>query len=118
MRGFITDGLLKRLPHAPDVHNHQVYKLEVTAKGTKRIESALKREAEAAAKAEATPDAGKPAKATSKPKGKAKAKKATKVAKAETPTSEPARAIETAPEQTVTDHPLLPPNEMTEQAQA
>lgn len=51
MRGFIEDGLLKRVPHEPDAKGHTVYKLEVSAKGSKRIETNVKRAAEAAAKA-------------------------------------------------------------------
>jgi hypothetical protein len=56
MRGFITDGLLKRLPVAPSAEGHTVYKLELTQKGHKRIETATKRSAEAEANGKAEPD--------------------------------------------------------------
>jgi hypothetical protein len=75
MRGFITDGLLKRLPVAPSSEGHTVYRLEVTTKGTKRIEGNGKRAAEAEAKGEGEtkPKATSKAKGASKPKTKAKA---------------------------------------------
>jgi hypothetical protein len=61
MRGFITDALLKRLPVPAAANGHQVYKLELTAKGLQRIKQA---EARAAKQAEAgTADTDKPAKA-------------------------------------------------------
>lgn len=90
MRGFITDGLLKRVPVAPDANGHSVYKLELTGKGSKRIETTLAWLAKAAEAAEGD----KPAKAAGKPKGKAKAKKAAKAKPAETPVSEPAKPAE------------------------
>lgn len=94
MRGFITDGLLKRVPVAPNALGHSVYKLELTAKGTKRIESAVKRAAEAAAKGDDA-TAAKPkkaaAKGAAKPKGAAKRKGATKAAPAtQAPSDAPA----------------------------
>ena len=86
MRGFISDALLKRLPAAKSPEGHEVYKLEVTPKGLKRIEATKAQ----AAKLEAE---GKnvPARAPAKAKGKAKAKKAAKAKPVETPVSEPAK---------------------------
>lgn len=95
MRGFITDGLLKRLPASPTAEGHHVYKLEVTAKGTKRIEGNVKRAAEAEAKGEGEPK--KPAKAAAKAKGASKRKAKAKQAGNETPASEPAKATEAVP---------------------
>lgn len=74
MRGFISDGYLKRLPTAPDGKNHQVYRCEVTPKGLKRIEKRAAMEAAAEANTVPTDEAApKPA--------KAKAKKATSKAR-------------------------------------
>ena len=70
MRGFITDALLKRLPAPPSAEGHKVYRLELTAKGKARIESAAKREAALAAAGKAA-DGDKPAKpAKAKPASK------------------------------------------------
>jgi hypothetical protein len=96
MRGFITDGLLKRLPVAPSAEGHTVYRLEVTAKGTKRIEGNVKRAAEAEAKGEGEGEA-KPkakAKAAAKAKGASKPKAKAKAKSAETPISEADKAAE------------------------
>lgn len=94
MRGFITDGLLKRLPVAPSSEGHTVYRLEVTTKGTKRIEGNVKRAAEAEAKGEGEtkPKAKAAAKAKGAPKPKAKAK----AKPVETPTSEADKPAEGA----------------------
>lgn len=96
MRGFITDGLLKRIPTAPNALGHSVYKLELTAKGTKRIESTAKRLAEEAAKGEAEPAAKAPRKGPAKAKGAAKRKAKGEAAATETPTSEAGSAAEVA----------------------
>lgn len=64
MRGLITDAFLKRLPDAGSRNGHLVYKLQLTPKGLKRIESA-------AAKAAALEAAGK---GDGEAKAKAKAK--------------------------------------------
>lgn len=83
MRGFVTDSLLKRVAVSPAGNGHQVYKLELTAKGKQRIERSEKAEAKAA-EAGSEP-ADKPAKA----KGAVKAKSRAKVKAVETPISEP-----------------------------
>jgi hypothetical protein len=49
----ITAGHFKREPHAPDAKGHTVYKVTLTAKGTKRAETIAKRLAEAEANAAA-----------------------------------------------------------------
>lgn len=73
MRGYVTDGLLKRLP-APSTegNGHTVYKLELTAKGNQRVERTLK----AAAKAAEAGNAEPADKATAKPKRTSKPRKA------------------------------------------
>lgn len=72
MRGYISDGIFKRLAVPPSAEGHTVYKLELTGKAKQRITQKLARiakaEANEAAKAE------KPAKAPAKAKGAAKAK--------------------------------------------
>jgi hypothetical protein len=111
---MIKAALLKRVMTAPDATGHTVYKVELTAKGKARCELNAKLEAaleaegdkpEAALEAEGEGEGDKPeaakadkpaAKGTARAKGAAKGKKATKVAAAETPTSEPATAIEQA----------------------
>lgn len=95
MRGFITDGLLKREPVSPDAKGHTVYKLAVTAKGTKRIE-ATDKAAAALAEKQAGEAGDKPAK---KATGKRKAKGTKVTPKAETPTGDAG---------TGTDSPLPP----------
>lgn len=108
MRGFITDGLLKRVPVAPNALGHSVYKLELTAKGTKRIESAVKRAADEAAKGEVEPVKAKAAaKAPKKAAGKGKGKKAATPATAETPTSEAGSAPDGATAEPVTLAPAV-----------
>jgi hypothetical protein len=104
MRGFITDALLKRLPVPAAANGHQVYKLELTAKGLQRIKQA---EARAAKQAEAgeTADTDKPAKpakkavkASGKAKGTRKAKAKAEAAPVEPATSEAAPVTEAATE--------------------
>ena len=68
MRDFVAKGLAKRVPISNSVEGHTVYKLELTAKGLKRIETV---KALAVKAAEGEP--AKPAKA----KRKAKATKVT-----------------------------------------
>ena len=102
LRGFITDALLKREAAAPSPEGHKVYKVTITAKGLKRIESAKAKaaalEAEGKNTGETAPKAAKPkkaAKATAKAKGARKAKPATPVAATpENGTSEPATVTE------------------------
>lgn len=107
MRGYITDAMLKRVPVAPSSEGHTVYKLELTPKGNKRIETAKARLAalEAAGEAKVASKPKAKAKAASKPKGKGKKVKAADTAPAETPASEAAPAAE-------------PVTETVEQAQA
>lgn len=112
MRGFITDGLLKRVPVAPNALGHSVYKLELTAKGTKRIEGAVKRAADEAAKGEAEPAKPKAvakgaAKAPKKAAGKGKGKKGTTPAPVETLTSDAGSAPEGAASEPVTLAPAV-----------
>jgi len=52
MRGFITDGLVKR-EALPPRGGHTVYKITLTAKGTARINNLSKAETKAVVKAEA-----------------------------------------------------------------
>lgn len=102
MRGFITDGLLKRVPQAPNALGHSVYKLELTAKGTKRVELNVKRLADEAAKGEAEGEAEAPKKAKAKPATKAKGTRKAK-AKGDQPVAEQAPSEPAAaPEGTVT----------------
>lgn len=82
MRGFIADALVRRV-HVGKRNNGEVYKLELTPKGLKRIESAVKREAEMAAAGETAPEKA------DKPTGAAKAKKAAKAKPANKRTSKP-----------------------------
>jgi hypothetical protein len=72
MRGLIADAFVKRLPDGGSRNGHQVYKLVLTPKGLKRVETNT-------AKAAALEAAGK-ATSEAKPKGKGKSpavKKAT-----------------------------------------
>ena len=86
--GLITDGLLKRVPMPATAEGHTVYKCEVTAKGQKRIDGSVKREADLDARGAAEPvktvkpaTPAKPAvKQAGKVKGASKAKGATKAA--------------------------------------
>lgn len=94
MRGLIADGLFKRIPAANTDGGHTVYKCVITPKGEKRIATAEKRAAELAAKGEATGDVAKPAKAATKAKGASKRKAKANPAKADKPTSEPAKPAE------------------------
>lgn len=52
MRGFMTDGLAKRVPMPPQ-GTHTVYKLILTSKGTNKVEAAAKATAETPAKPKA-----------------------------------------------------------------
>lgn len=95
MRGFITDSLLKRLPVSAAANGHQVYKLELTAKGLQRIKQAEARAAKQAEAGTAEADTVKPAKAkkqavkaSGKAKGARKAKVKAEAAPVETATSE------------------------------
>ncbi len=97
MRGFIEDALLKRVAVPMAANGHQVYKLEVTAKGKQRIERTEK--ALAAAEAEGNTKAAEKAVSAVKPKAKAK------VAKVKKPTSKAAKAKVPANELTVTERP-------------
>ena len=90
MRGFIADALLKRLPTSPSPQGHQVYKLEVTAKGMQRIAKAEKLAADVAENAKGETKA----KPVGKAKGTPKVKRAKVTAKPVEPVSEPAPAIE------------------------
>lgn len=76
MRGLVADALLKReaVPMSPV--GHQVYKLSLTAKGGKRVETNVKRaaELEAAGKAEPAEKAKGKKAAVKKAAGKRKAK--------------------------------------------
>ena len=87
MRGFIADALLKRLPASPSPQGHQVYKLEVTAKGLQRIAKAEKLINDAATAAAGAVD--KAVKSAGKAKAKPKVKKAAKGEPVETPTTDP-----------------------------
>lgn len=49
MRGFITDGLVKRVPMSP-VDGHTVYRIELTGKGKAKVDGAAKAAARADAK--------------------------------------------------------------------
>lgn len=69
MRGFITDGLLKREAVPPTSIGHTVYKLTLTAKGAARIKNAADKP-----EATAKPDKAKAVKKAAKPR-KAKAPK-------------------------------------------
>lgn len=71
MRGFITDGLLKRDAVPPNGAGHTVYKLTLSAKGANKVKASEARIAKAAAEADAKP-ADKAPKAKSKGKRKAK----------------------------------------------
>jgi hypothetical protein len=82
MRGFITDGLVKRVPMSP-VDGHTVYRIELTAKGQHKVKAADAAAAKADAKG-AADAATKPAKAPRKPK-------------AAKPASEPAVPADAAP---------------------
>lgn len=93
MRGFITDGLLKREAVAPDAKGHSVYKLTLTKKGEARIAKTAALIAADTAKGEAEPAVKKPVKA----KGKAKAKKAAKAKPAIDATSEAASVTVNVP---------------------
>ena len=87
MRGFIADGMLKRIPTAPSAEGHQVYKLELTAKGQAKVKAAEK--ADADAKAE-KPKQAKPKSAKSARKAERKAKvKAAEAEKVEAAPVEP-----------------------------
>ena len=70
MRGFISDGLLKR-EAVPAAGNHTVYKLTLTAKGAARTKAAEAKSANVAkpakAKAAPKPRRAKPAKVTEAP---------------------------------------------------
>lgn len=63
MRGFITDGLVKREAVPPSAAGHTVYKLTLTAKGTAKVAKADAVTVEKPAKAKAAPKAAKPRKA-------------------------------------------------------
>jgi hypothetical protein len=78
MRGFITDGVLKRLPAPPSAEGHKVYRLELTAKGKQRIASTAAREAKLNEAGKATDAVEKPAKVKAKPAKKAASKPAAK----------------------------------------
>ena len=83
MRGLISDGLVKRVPHTAR-NGHTVYKLELTPKGAKRVTVTEARVATAAAAGDAQ-QADKPAKP-------AKAKRVRKPAKPATvPVQAPAQ---------------------------
>lgn len=69
MRGFVADALVKQV-NMPKRNGHQVYKLELTAKGKARIERTAKLEAEKLAAGEVKP-ADKPAKVSKPRKAKA-----------------------------------------------
>lgn len=77
LRGFITDSMLKRIATPPDAVGHTVYRVELTAKGKKRIESAEKRAADAAAAGADTGDKPKAKKAKGTGNRVTKARKAT-----------------------------------------
>jgi hypothetical protein len=85
--GFITDGLLKRIPTSPSAEGHTVYKCELTPKGLKRIETRVKAGAEAEAETVVEPVKAK-AKAKAKPKAASKAKGKGKAAEAATVAAE------------------------------
>lgn len=73
MRGYVVDALLKREAAPPSAVGHTVYKLALTAKGQKRVDTAVKRAAdlEAAGKAD---EAEKPVKGKRAVKAARKAK--------------------------------------------
>lgn len=105
MRGFITDSLLKRLPVSAAANGHQVYKLELTAKGLQRIKQAEARAAKAAEAGE-TAEADKPAKvkkaavkAAGKGKGASKRKPKAEAPVTEQAPEQPAQAAEQVTEQ-------------------
>lgn len=87
MRGYISDGIFKRLPVPPSAEGHTVYKLELTGKGKTKISQYEARAAKAATVE--TADA-KPAKA----KGAAKVKKPAKVKAVEPVTTAAPTVIE------------------------
>lgn len=89
MRGYITDALLKRLPVPPSAVGHQVYKLELTAKGKQAIERTKARLAKVELEGAAKGTAEKPAKAAAKAKGTVKKPRTVKAKAAETVPSEP-----------------------------
>lgn len=95
MRGFITDGQLKREAVPPSADGHTVYKLAVTAKGKQRIERTEKALAKAESEAAAKPVKAK-AKATDKAKGAAKTARKAKPVETATATSEAAPVTDTA----------------------
>lgn len=80
MRGLATDSYLKSEAMTRSPLGHKVYKFALTAKGSKRVESAAKREAALVEAGKATDD-GKPAKG-GKAKAAKKAAKAPRKAKA------------------------------------
>ena len=107
-RDLITAGFFKRIP-ASGPEGETVYKIELTAKGQKRVEMAAKKAADletagkvepgktGKAKPKAKGKASKPAKGPSKPASAPKAPKAPKVPQPQTLTSDAPSAIEGQP---------------------
>lgn len=87
MRGFITDGLLKREPASKTDEGHTVYKLTLTAKGKQRVERTEKALAKAAEAAAAEPEVQ--AKPVKKAAAKPRKPKATVTAEPATVITEP-----------------------------
>lgn len=86
--GLIQAGLFKRVAPMQAGDGHTVYKVELTAKGTKRVETLTQRAAEAAQRAEAEAEGdkpkAKPAKRTSTRRKPAKGKPEAEAPKAPT----------------------------------